>query len=211
MRIQTSVSLLISFGLIGCTGVAEGVPRPPSWDTQCTPSEAFYLELASRTTELSQPGEISSDPLEALEQANLFFEAHGVDIRPKALGIEEWSKFTTTFPDTIYVDKDLQGEVSDALRAQIYWHEAVHVRQYEEFGPKRMAILYSFPEGRWALEIQAYRESFRILHLFGVSRDQILDSMPSRAEQLYDNYFLDPMPRECAGSKALEIWNIDYR
>jgi len=186
---------------------AHGIPRPPSYE-DCVPTHRFYHDLAASTEDMSAPGEVSSDPDVALDRVLDDLESQGIALVPKASGIEDWSKFTTTFPDTIFLGRDFPTW-SVAERAEILWHERVHVREYERLGVERFLVVYAFAEGRWALEVQAYRESFRVMRTFGISEDVVLGLMRPRAESLYDNYDLDQMPRECAVQGAIDVWMLD--
>jgi hypothetical protein len=164
------------------------------------------LGLAQDTQYLSQPGEISTNPVLALKQAQKFLDTSGIKVVPKADGIEAWTEFTTTFPDTVYVSKDFPT-LSVAEQAAILWHEIVHVRQYEALGLKVFFAHYSFAEGRWALEVQAYRESFRVRRVWGEDDQTLRSGMLGQAERLYSGYELGAMPKNCAVDLAIEVWS----
>jgi len=59
------------------------------------------------------------------------------------------------------------------------------------------------------MEVQAYRETFNVLRIFGTPEDQIRASMERRAVRLYEAYQLGAMPREYAIERAIEIWMLD--
>jgi len=201
--------------LAGCPGFYEA-PRPPTWDgDSCQPNEPYYLDLAKGTQYLSAEGEIPDDPEMALEKVKASLNEKGIDIVPKAEGLEQWDKFNTTFPDTIYISKTFPDS-SSAVQAGILWHEFVHVREYEDLGEKKFFQHYIFAEGRWALEVQAYRENFRVQRLWGVPEDQIKLNMDRTAESLYVSYELGQvsengtgMPKQCAVGVAIQIWMLD--
>ena len=209
MRRFLPVLLFFLALLVSCDFKYEA-PRPPTWGDQCQPSDPYYLELAQGTQFLSKKGEVSSDPKEALDSALEYIEGKGVDLEYKADGIEAWSRFNTTFPKTIYLVKDFESRPL-RNRAEVLWHEVVHLRQYEKMTPSTFYQHYVFAEGRWALEVQAYRESFRVMRILGYDEAAIQTLMRSRAESLYDGYELVQMPRECAVGAAIEIWNADRR
>lgn len=192
----------------GCPGFKYEAPRPPTWDDQCQPSDPYYLELAQGTQFMAEEGEIPSDPQEALDKALEYIESKGVDLEYKADGIEDWSKFNTTFPKTIYVTKDFDSKSIES-QAGTLWHEIAHLREYEEMKPETFYQHYVFPEGRWALEVQAYRESFRVMRIFGFSESRIRSRMTVQAEGLYENYELDQMPKACAVDGAINLWATD--
>jgi hypothetical protein len=193
--------------LSGCPGTSVRVHAPPQY-ADGVPSDTYYEKLAMRTSEMAPEGAIPSDPHEAWLVAMQEIEDHGIEILPKASGIEQWQKFTTTFPTKIYVSVDWD-EKSEDVQAEILWHELVHVREYDEHGELLMGLMYITAEGRWALEVQAYRESFRVARTFGVPEERIRDRMHPRAESLYESYELGLMPREYAVEKAIEIWMLD--
>lgn len=201
--------------LVGCPGFYEA-PRPPTWDgDSCQPSDAYYLDLAKGTQYLSVEGEIPDDPGMALEKVRMALDEKDIEIVPKAEGLEQWEKFTTTFPDTIYISKTFPDS-STASQAGILWHEFVHVREYEDLGAKKFFQHYLYAEGRWALEVQAYRESFRVQRLWGVPEDRITFNMENTAEKLYVGYELGQasdsgpgIPKQCATGLAIQIWMLD--
>jgi len=198
--------LLIALG--GCRGVAVKVHAPPQYSEAGVPSDLYYEKLAHETADLSAEGEIPSDPHEAFLLAQQQIKDHGIDLVPKAEGVKEWEQFTTTFPTKIFVATDWD-EKSEAAKAEILWHELVHVRQYDRHTPLLMGLMYVMSEGRWALEVEAYRESFRVQRIFGVPEDKIRAQMKPRAEKLYKEYEFGTMPRDYAVNKAVEIWMLD--
>jgi|GEM_PF-2308410 len=200
---------LVTLAVLGCPGLAGRVPRPPTYE-ECVPSHSFYHDLAASTEDLSEPGEIPSDPHEALLLVEQELADLGISIEPKAQGMEDWSKFTTTFPDTIFVSVSFP-DMEEAEKAEILWHERAHVQQYDRFGVEDFIVVYAFAEGRWALEVAAYRESDRVARLFGATEEQIQARAARRADNLYDEYELGLMPRECAVSRAVEVWALDGR
>jgi len=201
---------VFAFGLFmtGCPhGPTIEVVGPPVYEDG-VPQDLFYEDLAKRTSEMARDGEIPSDPHEAWLVAMQEIEDNGIRILHKAQGIEKWDRFTTTFPTKIFVAKHWD-ELSEDVQAEILWHELVHVREYDEHTPLEMGAMYVVPEGRWALEVQAYRESFRVQRIFGVPEETIRERMKPRAEKLYESYDLGAMPRDYAVNKAVEIWMLD--
>jgi len=195
--------------LAGCPGLAVKVHAPPQYEDG-VPSDSYYEDLARETSEMAANGVIPSDPHEAYLLAMQEIEDNGITILPKAEGIEQWQKFTTTFPTKIYVAATWD-EMSEPTKAEILWHEIVHVREYDKHTPLLMGLMYVTAEGRWALEVQAYRESYRVKRLFGVPEEEIRKMMKPRAESLYESYELATMPHDYAIDKAVEIWMLDSR
>lgn len=207
MKTFTALTLLVL--LTGCPHKLPVHP-PPQYSEDGMPSDTFYEDLATLTSEMAGAGEIPSDPEEARQAAYSYLEERNIRIIPKAEGYERWDKFTTTFPRSIFVSKNWDS-MSVSAQAEVLWHEIVHVRQYDRHTPLGMGALYVLAEGRWALEVQAYRESFRVQRLFGLSEEQISERLRPRAEQLYTEYELRTMPREYAVEMAIEIWSRDLQ
>lgn len=200
--------LIFAVTLTGCPSGSTEVPSIPDYIAGM-PTHSYYERLAYETSEMAPEGAIPSDPAEALAEAERLIEERRIRILPKAEGMEAWGKFTTTFPRKIYVATYFD-ELETPYQAVILWHELVHVRQYDLHTPKYMGLLYLVPEGRWALEVQAYRESFRVMRLLGMSDDAIKKQMLPTAEVLYKQYELGSMPQGYAINKAVEIWMIDF-
>jgi hypothetical protein len=202
--------LLVPVGLLlsGCPGLAKDVPRPPTWDDQCKPSDPFYWDLANSMEDMAPDDLIPTDPSQALKVAEAEIAEAGITIEPKAEGLEDWEFFNDTATTEIYTDKKFDS-YNDAGKAGILWHELVHVREYERHEIQTFFVMYAFPEGRWALEVQAYRESYRVLRLWGMAEEEIKKRMRPRAEMLYDGYDLFQMPKECAIQGAIDIWMQD--
>lgn len=211
MRKVLASALACSLLLVaGCPSVAK-VHAPPQYADDGTPSDLYYEDLARETSEMAPEGAIPSDPHEAYEVAMQEISDNGIEIVPKADGdLEQWTKFTTTFPTKIFVAVNWD-EKSEDVQAEILWHELVHVREYDRHTPLVMGLMYVTAEGRWALEVQAYRESFRVQRIFGVPEEKIRERMKPRAEKLYESYELGTMPRDYAVDKAVEIWMLDSR
>lgn len=191
----------------GCPGMTVKVHAPPQYEDG-VPTDTYYEDLARETQDMAPEGVIPEDPHEAYLLAMQEIEDNGIEVLPKAVGIEQWEKFTTTFPTTIYVSADWD-EKSEASQTETLWHELVHVREYDRHTPLLMGLMYFTSEGRWALEVQAYRESFRVKRIFGVSEKDIRKMMRPRAEALYKSYELGTMPHGYAVDKAVDIWMLD--
>lgn len=204
-------SLLFSlfFSLAGCKTLnSVRVHGPPAY-VDGVPQDLHYEKLAYRTQEMAVEGEIPSDAKEAYLVALQEIEDQGVRVLPKAeSGYEQWDNFTTAFPTVILVAPDWE-ERSYANRAATLWHELVHLREYDEHGELLMGLMYWTAEGRWSMEVQAYRETFRVYRILGEPEENIRKAMRPRAEKLYEGYQLELMPREYAVEKAVEIWMLD--
>lgn len=191
----------------GCPRGATEVPELPMY-IEGLPTTRYFENLAYETSEMAPEGAIPRDPEEALAEAQRLIKERHIRVLPKAEGHEGWGKFTTTFPRKIYVATYYE-DLGPKFKASTMWHELVHVRQYDRHTPKYMGMLYLTAEGRWALEVQAYRETFRAMRLFGVPEKAIQEQMVPTAEMLYEYYELGSMPRDYAITKAVEIWMTD--
>ena len=203
------VAVLFFFGGTGCTTLKK-LPLPPTYDQTCQPSSTVYLDWATDETDLAKPGEIPSDPKEAVEKAKQFLEDQGIGIVEKVItGQDKLDRFTTTMPHYVYVKP---GFWDQPLRAQAgtLWHEIVHVRQWQRLGRSEMGLRWTvYAEGRWSLETVAYRESFRSMKLFGSSDTFLRKYAPERAERFYTSYSLSGMDHDCMIQTTSEIWTMD--
>lgn len=206
---QYILLVLVAIFGIGCKAIPS-VPLPPVYDLECQPSDSTYLEWAQDTQDLAKPGEIPSDPQAALDKAKQWISDKGVGIIEKLVtGKGQLDKFTTTLPENIYVKPGF-WDTETSEQASTLWHEMVHVRQWKRLGPQEMAIRWGvYAEGRWSLETVAYRESFRVMRLFGKSEDQLHDYAPKRASDFYDAYALAGMPKQCMIETTSKIWLMD--
>jgi hypothetical protein len=99
-------------------------------------------------------------------------------------------------------------ERSVKSRAATMWHEIVHKRQWDDLGRDVMTVRYAVAEGRWSLEVEAYRETFRILRLFGATEEELEPLYKRRVDSLWDSYYLGSMP-DCMKARTIEIWKRD--
>lgn len=216
MRQQRHLYLLVAavvvffFGGTGCTFAKKNLPLPPVYNQACEPSDPVYLDWAMDTTDLAEPGEIPSDPQEALDKALRIVEEKGIGIVEKEVtGQDKLDRFTTTMPRYIYVKPGFWDQ-EIWIQAATMWHEIVHIRQWQRLGRAVMGARWTvYAEGRWSLETVAYRESFRVYKLFGRSDAWIRDFAPKRAERFYETYALSGMPKECMVQITSEIWTMD--
>lgn len=183
--------------LAGCA-----LPRRPTYDDACRPSDPYYVDLASDPVDLDTVEGLPDDPAEALDA--LLEQAHdlGIEIRRKAPGHTHWSDRTTALPGRILLEEDWEDR-DDALKAATIGHELRHHRQMGRLGFRKFGAFYVVPEGRWGLETAGYAQTFIILdhlHIAGLSR-QIEDA----AHHMRDAYELGAMP-ECTVDTTIAIW-----
>jgi hypothetical protein len=99
---------------------------------------------------------------------------NGYRIRKKTsfLG-SRFSKMTTTYYKEIRVGYQWDS-YSRVSKAMIMMHEIVHARQWRYYGRGTFATKYVFnTQFRWAMEVQAYRESLIALKALGATRSYL--------------------------------------
>jgi hypothetical protein len=194
--------------LAGCKDFLAKIPVPPTYDDNCVANDPTFEKLARMTKDMSGRGEIPTDPQEAYDKALGIVEAKGIKIVPKENRKSEFSNFTTTFPTAIFVAGDWD-KFPIKTKAETMWHEVVHVNQWDRLGIEVFVINYAVTEGRWALEVPAYRESLRVWKTFGLPNKELIKMAQRRAEDLYEGYMLHSMPKKCMFEKTLDIWLSD--
>ncbi len=206
-RMRSFVCLMLVALLSACTPLKQytGSTR---FDEQCRTEDPSALELAQSTADMAPEGHLPSDPTASRDKALDILESKGIRIvkKPKLEGHWGlWSRMTTTLPDVIFVGSEWDS-YPVVIQAEVLWHELVHVRQWERFGSSKFAFMYAIDESRWALEVVAYRESFRVLKTMGVLSKVLEAQMESRMESLYTKYFLAVIPKQCFEDLTSKVW-----
>jgi len=210
-HIQTFTIFSWLLVLAGCPALLKKIIPAPTYDDQCVPSDDYYLALANETKDMAELGEIPEDPKEALAAAERAIEQYGYKLVIKSeTGKEQVDMFTTTLDGVIFLEHDWESK-TDRSQATVLWHELVHVRQWERLGPEKMTLTYAVTEGRWAIETQAYRETARILVLFGATDDEMEAWTKRRQDSFYQGYALFGMPRECFDALSEDVWAQEWR
>lgn len=191
--------------LVGCTGLV--APRPPTYSEECVPSSDYYLKMASSLRDVTPLEDVPQDPQEAYAKALVYLEEHEVSISTKGDG-DPTADFTTTLPGQIFLSAKFSA-LPIQYQAATLWHEIVHVNQWERMGKDVFIQHYAYSEGRWALEVPAYRQSLRLVRKFGMDPSAYESYKTGRFNALYDKYALGTMPRECAEEHTLAIWGLD--
>jgi len=163
--------------------------------------------MSLETQDMADVSEVPEDPQDAYDEASRRLERHNVVIRQKGEG-DPTAMFTTTLPGKIFLSSWFD-EMDIRLQAATLWHELVHVKQWERMGQDVFVQHYAFTEGRWALEVPAYRQDLRILRHFGVSTEILDDYADERFLDLYEGYGLGTMPKECAEKLSFEAWKLE--
>jgi len=209
---QLQVTMLgVALVVTGCRSFATTVQPPPRYDENCQPQPSYWLDYARETQDLAPEGFIPTDPVEALAKAHAEAERLGLRlVTKKAMGIEGYDGFSMTLPDTILLASDWDA-MSVPQQAGILWHELVHKRQWDRLGREAFLARYAVTAGKWSIEVPAYRESWRVQKLWGVSDEQIKKNIEARSHSLYDDYILGASMPECTKKTSVEIWMIDFQ
>lgn len=209
MRKLVPLLFAVLFLATGCKNLAARIPLPPTYDEQCIPTDDRFVKWSEDEQDLAKPGTISSDPQKAYDDVQAFFKEKNIKLVPKGTyGPQQWSRFTTTLPEVIFLGKEFD-DYSIKAKSVILWHEAAHVRQWERLGPEDFIARYAVTEGRWSLEVVAYRESFRTMKLFGATEEQMREAMAERLNLLYEEYILYQMPKKCMEKYSLAVWELE--
>ncbi len=111
----------------------------------------------------------------------------GIKIIPKTSRFRNWSKMTTTFRWNIRAGRDYES-YSTQQKAITLTHEWPHVEQWDTyllFGPRYLGARWG-----WAMEMQAYRQTIRGMKALGFKRNEIDQYIKSRADSLWEHYWL---------------------
>jgi len=101
-----------------------------------------------------------------------------------------FSKFSTAYYKEIRLGTTYNRK-SDEWKAVTLGHELVHSRQWRGYGRNTFRTRYILSmRWRWAIEVQAYAESVRILAALGASREEISNYIDTRPGALWDSYGL---------------------
>lgn len=144
---------------------------------------------------LFPPPESGWTPARLLDHYLGLLDALQVQIRPKTARRGTYARLTTTYYRTVRVPRDWLTR-SVAGKAITLAHEYVHVLQWRELGRMRFVATYTVsPRWRWALEVQAYRESMRVRALLGASRGHAEVYAGGLAHRLWRTYRLWPLSK----------------
>lgn len=198
------VLLVIAAMVLASVGCFPPPGRPVYAPDTCVPSADDYAELARDTRDHPRLVEISADPAVALGQALDEVRRLDLELRRKPTTSTELDGFSTTLPGVIWLAADWD-EKPLAEQSWLLWHEIVHAKQWRRLGLKRFLMLYAVPEGRWALEVAAYRFSFLLQLHHGEDPELVRDRVQEKARRLHGEYRLGDMPA-CASEGAAAIW-----
>lgn len=120
-------------------------------------------------------------------------EARSMGLRiehKKSLFGLRWSKFSTAFYRVIRLGTTFKSKEPE-WQAVTMGHEMFHARQWRGYRPAKFRTRYLFwTRWRWAIEVQAYCESVRVLVALGASNKTIDRYIAARPDVLWNNYAL---------------------
>lgn len=98
------------------------------------------------------------------------------------------SKMSTTYYKQVRLGTTYR-KLSDGGKALTDGHETVHVKQWRHYGRSTFRTRYLFwTRWRWAVEVQAYAESVRVLVALGARDEEIREYITSRPTVLWEKY-----------------------
>ena len=115
-----------------------------------------FLKWAALDTYLYDE-KIPEDPEDSLALAKALLKKAGYKFCRRKGTFEHGRKFTMTLRRRIALSANWD-KYSTAKQAEILWHELVHVRQRKRWGHEKFLRRYITAEGRWLIEVPAYRE-----------------------------------------------------
>jgi hypothetical protein len=132
-----------------------------------------------------------------LKDAFTWAKEHGYVIRQKSSLFGRLSKMSTTYYKEIRVGSRWET-FTVAKKAAVLKHEIVHAKQWHHFGQATFGTKYIFSARfRWAMEVQAYRESTRAYRTLGATepwlREYVTDVVPA---SLWGSYGLRTLRKD---------------
>jgi hypothetical protein len=153
-------------------------------------------------------GEIPSDPAKALAKAEAELKKAGYKFVRRTSTFEHGRKFTMTLRRKIALS-GRWDTYSTAKKAEILWHELVHVRQRKRWGHAKFLSRYITAEGRWMIEVPAYRESIRAKKAMGkgYTEKQVKDYVEHKIDSMRKSYKLGRLSKSHYERETRKIWN----
>lgn len=125
---------------------------------------------------------------ELIERFELLADRMGVAIDRKGDNGTPLSRMSTTYYTTIRLGTSYDDK-SPAWQAVTLGHELCHARQWRGYGRSTFRTRYLFwPRWRWSIEMQAYRESIRVMMALRFKASTIADFIDERPDVLLDKY-----------------------
>lgn len=146
-----------------------------------------------------------------LQDAFDWAKANSFSIKKKASHFgSRLSKMSTTYYKEIRVGS-LWEEFIVPKRAAVLKHEIVHAKQWRHYGRASFGSKYIFSARfRWAMEVQAYRESTRVYRTLGAVekwlREYVNDAVPN---SLWGSYALGTLRKDDVYEQTRKILSLE--
>lgn len=167
------------------------------------PKPDYDRALARRFEDL-RLGEYDT-PEKMLAHCLAELQRYGVRIAKKAPMKTKYARMTTAFYRQVRVGTTWDRK-STAAKAVTLAHELVHIRQWRHFGRIAFGSSYVFSaRWRWAMEMNAYRESMRAMKILGYSKTHRKNSATTRGPSMYGTYALRGLRRDHVVNYTREV------
>lgn len=159
------------------------------------------------STQFLYDGDVPRDPKEALAKAERLLKDAGYRFVQRTDTFEHGQKFTMTLRKRIALAADWDKR-SDESKAKILWHELVHVRQRKAWGHTKFLARYATAEGRWMIEVPAYRESLRMMKRIGTqdTSKQLAAYISHKVDSMRGDYGLKKLEPTQYRRETSQIW-----
>ena len=163
---------------------------------------------AAKSTRYLYDGEIPNDPQEAYDKAVKLLKKNGYRLKDKPGITKNGMNFTTTLSRTIWLAGNWEDRSLES-KAKILWHELVHTRQRKAWGFTKFAWRYKSAEGRWRMEVPAYRESIRAMKAIGKGANDkaIKGWIERRMKNMRSGYKLGKLSKSQYEKETKAIWS----
>jgi len=149
---------------------------------------------------------IPEDPDDSLALTKALLKKAGYKFCRRKGTFEHGRKFTMTLRRRIALSANWD-KYSTAKQAEILWHELVHVRQRKSWGHAKFLRRYVTAEGRWLIEVPAYRESIRAKKaLEDYDSGKVKKYIEFKVGSLWKNYKLGRLHKDQYEKETEEIW-----
>ena len=155
-------------------------------------------------------GTIPKDADESLAEAKRLLKEAGYSFCRRSSRFEHGRKFTMTLRRRIALSGNW-SKYSTAHKAEILWHELVHVRQRKAWGHARFLARYITAEGRWRIEVPAYRESLRAKKAIskGYTQQAVRNYITGKIKSMRASYKLEKLDTGQYKRETQKIWFLE--
>lgn len=162
---------------------------------------------AGKSTRYLYKGDIPKDPQEAYDKAVELLKKAGYKLKHKRGITKNGMDFTTTLSRTIWLAGNWESRSLES-KAKILWHELVHTRQRKAWGFTKFVWRYKSAEGRWRMEVPAYRESIRAMQAIGkgASDKKVRDWIERRMKNMRSSYKLTKLDKSQYNRETKKVW-----